>query len=278
MERLEVPVGPLTFDARATGPADGDVVLLLHGFPQTSHAWRHQLDALGADGYRAVAPDQRGYSPGARPVEVAAYHPERLVEDVIGIADALGAPRFHIVGHDFGGLVAWHTAARHPERLVTLTSVSTPHPHAMARSILEGGEQAEKSSYMLFFQSPEAEAFFLDNDAAGLRGLYESTGLSETDEYVRVLGERAAMTAALNWYRALDRDVIARMGPIITPTLYVWSTEDQALGREAAEATAAQVDGPYRFEVLERVGHFIPEEVPDRLSALLLEHLRATAG
>jgi len=278
METLELAVGPLTFDARAEGPADGEVVLLLHGFPQTSFAWRHQLDALGGAGYRAVAPDQRGYSRRARPPEVAEYHQERLVEDAIGMADALGADRFHVVGHDFGGLVAWHTAARHGDRLATLTSVSTPHPRAMARSILEGGEQAEKSSYMLFFQSPEAEGFFLDNDAAGLRGLYETVGLSDTDDYLRVLGERAAMTAALNWYRALDRDVIERMGEIMTPTLYAWSTEDPALGREAAEETAEHVEGPYRFEVLEGVGHFIPEEAPDALNRLLLDHIGVSAG
>ena len=131
---------------------------------------------------------------------------------------------------------------------------------------------------MLFFQSPEAEGFFLDNDAAGLRGLYETTGLSDTDDYLRVLGERAAMTAALNWYRALDRDVIERMGEITTPTLYAWSTEDPALGREAAEETAQHVEGTYRFEVLEGVGHFIPEQAPDALNRLLLAHLGAAPG
>lgn len=271
-------MGPFTFDARARGPAEGELVLLLHGFPQTSFAWRHQLAALGAAGYRSVAPDQRGYSRRARPADVAAYHQERLVEDVIGVADALGADRFHVVGHDFGGLVAWHTAARHADRLATLTAVSTPHPRAMARSILEGGEQAEKSSYMLFFRSPEAEGFFLDDDAAGLRGLYDATGLSDSEEYVRVLGERSAMTAALNWYRALDRDVIARMGAITTPTLYAWSTADPALGRQAAEETAEHVDGPYRFEVLDGIGHFIPEEAPDVLNRLLLEHVSASTG
>jgi pimeloyl-ACP methyl ester carboxylesterase len=278
MEELELAVGPLTFAARAEGPADGELVLLLHGFPQTSFAWRYQLAALGAAGYRAIAPDQRGYSRRARPDDVASYHQERLVEDVIGMADALGDDRFHVVGHDFGGPVAWHTGARHADRLATLTAVSTPHPRAMARSILEGGEQAEKSSYMLFFQSPEAEGFFLDNDAAGLRGLYDATGLAETDEYLRVLGERPAMTAALNWYRALDRDVIERMGAITTPTLYAWSTEDPALGREAADETAEHVDGPYRFEVLDGVGHFIPEEAPEVLNRLLLEHVGASVG
>jgi pimeloyl-ACP methyl ester carboxylesterase len=270
---IELEVGPFVFDARVAGPPDGDVVLLLHGFPQTSWEWRHQLEAVAARGYRAVAPDQRGYSPRARPLEVEAYHPERLVEDVIGIVDALDAGRVHLVGHDFGGLVAWHTAARHADRLATVTVVSTPHPRVMARSILEGGEQREKSSYMLFFRSPDAEPYFLDNDAAGLRQVYASSGLTDADDYLRVLTQPGALTAALNWYRALDRDVIERMGPITTPTLYVWSTEDPALGRDAAEATGAHVDGSFRFEVLDGVGHFVPELAPDALNRLLLEQL-----
>jgi pimeloyl-ACP methyl ester carboxylesterase len=248
-------------------------VLLLHGFPQTSFSWRHQLAALANAGFRAVAPDQRGYSPRARPAELTSYRAERYVEDVIGLADVLGADRFHLVGHDFGGFVAWDVASLHAERLATLTVVSTPHPTPMAKSILEGGEQRDRSSYMLFFRSPEAEAFFLDNDAAGLRGLYEASGLTEFDEYVRVLTQPGAMTAALNWYRAVDRSTALEMRPVTTPTLYVWSTNDPALGREAAEATAEHVDGPYRFEVLEGVSHWIPEEAPDALNDLLLQHL-----
>ncbi len=274
MERLELAVGELAFEARADGPEDGELVLLLHGFPQTSFSWRYQLPVLAGAGYRAVAPDQRGYSPRARPADLTSYRAERYVEDVIGLADALGADRFHLVGHDFGGFVAWDVASLHPERLSTLSVVSTPHPAPMAKSILEGGEQRERSSYMLFFRSPEAEAFFLDNDAAGLRSLYEATGLSEVDEYVRVLTQPGAMTAALNWYRAVDRSTAMAMRPITTPTLYVWSTNDPALGREAAEATATHVTGPYRFEVLEGVSHWIPEEAPDALNALLLEHVR----
>jgi pimeloyl-ACP methyl ester carboxylesterase len=268
---LELTVGDLTFRTRGAGPADGERVLLLHGFPQTSWCWRHQVEALAGAGYRAVAPDQRGYSPGARPAAVAAYHAELLVEDTVGMIDALDAERVHLVGHDFGGLVAWHTAARHPDRLATLTVVSTPHPRAMARSILEGGEQREKSSYMLFFQSPDAEPFFLDDAAAGLWRVL--VGLDEPDDYIRVLTQPGAMTAALNWYRALDSGVIERMGPITTPTLYVWSTNDPALGREAAEETAAHVEGPYRFEVVEGVSHWIPEHAPDALNRLLLEHI-----
>jgi pimeloyl-ACP methyl ester carboxylesterase len=274
MERLELAVGNLVFDARADGPQEGDLVLLLHGFPQTSFSWRHQLPALAAAGYRAIAPDQRGYSPRARPAEVTSYRAERYVEDVIGLADALAAERFHLVGHDFGGFVAWDVASHHPGRLSTLTVVSTPHPAPFSKSILQGGEQRDRSSYMLFFRSPEAEAFFLDNDAAGLHGLYEASGLTEFDEYVRVLTQPGAMTAALNWYRAVDRSAAMEIGTITTPTLYVWSTNDPALGREAAEATGQHVAGPYRFEVLEGVSHWVPEDAPDTLNALLLDHLQ----
>jgi pimeloyl-ACP methyl ester carboxylesterase len=271
---MELAVGDLVFEARAEGPAEGELVLLLHGFPQTSLSWRNQLGALAAAGYQAVAPDQRGYSPGARPADVGEYRVERLVGDVLGFADELGVERFHLVGHDWGGAVAWQVAGRHPERLRTVTSVSTPHPGAFRRSI-QDGEQRDKSSYIHFFRSPEAEPFFLDNDAAGLRALYTASGLSDdaVEEYVRVLTQPGAMTAALNWYRAADLGLVEGLGPITTPTMYVWSTHDPALGREAAEATAAQVEGPYRFEVLEGVSHWIAEEAPDALNALLLEHL-----
>ena len=194
---MELAVGDLVFEARAEGPAEGELVLLLHGFPQTSLSWRNQLGALAAAGYQAVAPDQRGYSPGARPADVGEYRVERLVGDVLGFADELGVERFHLVGHDWGGAVAWQVAGRHPERLRTVTSVSTPHPGAFRRSI-QDGEQRDKSSYILFFRSPEAEPFFLDNDAAGLQALYTASGLSDdaVEEYVRVLTQPGAMTGA----------------------------------------------------------------------------------
>ena len=278
MESIELAVGDLVFDARAAGPADGALALLLHGFPQTSFAWRHQLEVLAAAGYRAVAPDQRGYSPRARPAEVEEYRSDRLVGDVLGMADVLGVDRFHLVGHDWGGAVAWQVAGRHPERLLTLTSVSTPHPAAFRRSIQEG-EQRDRSRYILFFRTPEAEPFFLADDATGLRGVYAASGLADdaVDEYVRVLTQPGAMTGALNWYRAADVGLVEGLGPITTPTLYVWSTHDPALGQDAAEATAQHVGGPYRFEVLENVSHWIPEEAPDRLNALLLGHLAGGA-
>ena len=282
IERLDIPVGELTFSARAAGPADGRLVLFLHGFPQSAHSWRHQLTALGQAGYRAVAFDQRGYSPGARPEGIDHYTLPHLIADVVAVADWLGGHRFDLVGHDWGGAVAWQTAGRYPDRLRTLTVASTPHPAAFTSSLRAGGgrggegDQVQRSSYMEFFRQPDApEHAFLDNEAAGLRALFLASGLGgeDVEEYVALLTQPYAMTGALNWYRAASIGDVEGMGPITTPTLYVWSDNDVALGREAAEATAQHVQGPYRFEVLEGISHWIPEEAADRFNALLLEHL-----
>src|SRR6478672_12526902 len=134
-DRIEIPVGDLVFDATLAGPTDGPLVILLHGFPETSHCWRNQIAALTAAGYRVLAPDQRGYSPRARPEEVGVYDGPHLRADVIAFADHLGAERFHLVGHDWGGAVAWQVAGRHADRLRTLTVLSTPHPGAFRAAL-----------------------------------------------------------------------------------------------------------------------------------------------
>jgi pimeloyl-ACP methyl ester carboxylesterase len=273
---MQIAVGEETFEARVAGPEDGEVVLLLHGFPQTSWSWRSQLEALGAAGYRAIAPDQRGYSPGARPAEVERYAIPALVADVIAIADAVNAHTFHLVGHDWGAAVAWQVAGRHPDRLKTLTILSVPHPSAFGRALggEDGADQASRSSYIDFFRSDDAAPTFLQNGGDGLRNMFAVTGLTEDIEpYVEVLTQPGAMQGALNWYKAASLTDAGDLGPITMPTMFVWSTEDPALGPDAARWTEEYVAGPYRFEVFEGIGHWIAESAPDRLNALLLEHL-----
>jgi pimeloyl-ACP methyl ester carboxylesterase len=279
--QLEIPVGEFVFDAIADGPDDGPLVLLLHGFPQSSFQWRHQLPALAQAGYRAVAPDQRGYSPRARPEGVEHYHVDRLVADALAMADWLGGHRFHVVGHDWGGMVAWALAGRYSARVRSLTVVSTPHPLALAEAMGErGSDQAARSQYVQLFRQQELpERLLLADEGAGLRALFANTAYHDRaamEEYVSGLCDPATLTAALNWYRALDVRSLAGVGTITVPTLYVWSTDDPALGRKAAENTAAHVRGPYRFEVLDGVSHWIPEEAADRLNELLLEHLETS--
>jgi pimeloyl-ACP methyl ester carboxylesterase len=274
-ESLQVRARGLVFDARAAGPATGELVVLLHGFPQTSACWTPVLEALAAAGYRAVAPDQRGYSPKARPTAVRAYRIPELVADVVGIADRLGAARIHLVGHDWGGMVAWNLAGRHSERVATLTAVSTPHPMALARAMV-GSAQPLRSAYVPFFQTPRLPELLLGARRQwGLRQLLAGSGLDLewTETYARALAGPGALSAALAWYRAAT-PVSLRTPRVGVPTLYVWGSRDPALGATAATTTARWVTGAYRFEVLPGAGHWLPEHHAQELGRLLLEHLR----
>lgn len=281
VEELEITTGEMTFRALAAGPDTGRLVLLLHGFPQTSRSWLATLDALAGAGYRAVAFDQRGYSPGARPEPVEHYAMAHLVADVIAVADDIGGHEFDLVGHDWGGAVAWHVAGQYASRVRSLTVVSTPHPAAFRRALSGelGGDQPQRSWYMEFFQKPdEPEQVLLGDGGAALRSLYTGVPDDAVDHYVSELSQPGALTAALNYYRAVPPAPPPQAEPITSPTLYVWSTDDVALGREAAEATADHVRGPYRFEVLDGVSHWIPEVAPDQLNRLLLDHLQPASG
>ena len=277
IEMTQVAVGDFTFDVRTAGPEDGEVVILLHGFPQTSYEWRGQIRALAAAGFRAVAPDQRGYSPGARPPDVADYALPLLVQDVVGLADALGVERFHIVGHDWGAAVAWAVAVAAQNRVITANPVSVPHPDAFARVLNDPTScQVEASSYFDVFVQPNSEDAFLANDRALLRGIFAGIDGGAVDEYVRVVGSKPALGAALNWYRA---NIVGRrlegptLGPVEAPTMFTWSDGDTALCIDGALLTEEYVSGPYRFEVLEGVSHWIPDLAAEAMSALLLEHL-----
>jgi pimeloyl-ACP methyl ester carboxylesterase len=267
----------LTFNAATAGPEGGALVLLLHGFPQSRHTWREQLPALAAAGYLAVAPDQRGYSPGARPdpKDLDNYHYDRLVGDVLEIAAALGRTgRFHLVGHDWGGQVAWGVAARHPDRLASLSVLSRPHPAAFIRALQNDPEQKHRSRHHRAFLSAETGQLLLADNAKRLRGNLAEAGVppAAVEEYVSVLGNSAALEAALAWYRS-QAGLRVALGKITVPTLYIWGDGDATVGRAAAEGTADEVSGPYRFEVLPGIGHFSTDQVPERVNALLLEHI-----
>jgi pimeloyl-ACP methyl ester carboxylesterase len=270
----------LSFDVLDAGPLDAQPVVLLHGFPATRLSWEAVVPTLVGAGYRVLAPDQRGYSPGAQPTGRRAYRMGELVDDVLALGEAAGTDRFHLVGHDWGGAVAWALAAREPQVLRSLTVIGTPHPRALQRA-LSGSTQALRSSYMLFFQLPWLPERVLSMFGARLGAWWLTrSGLAEERAltYLRTLGARRALTPALAWYRALPFDLVsaAAVGPIPVRTLYVWPTEDVAFSPAAAEDTARWVTGSYRFEVLTGVSHWVPEAAPDALTGLLVEHLSAS--
>ncbi len=278
-ELLSTDVGDLTFDVRVDGPEDGRPVLLLHGFPQTSACWAAVTPLLTEAGLRTYAPDQLGYSPGARPDEVGAYAVQNLAQVTADLMTALEIPVADVVGHDWGANVAWAVAGWHSDRVRSLTAVSVPHPAAYTAAFRVDPEQKERSGYIrLFWQQGKAEEVLLADDAQRLRRMYdvENSGISpETvDEYVSVLSAPGALTAALNWYRAMSSD--ARVDKVQVPTTYVWSDADVAIGRTAAEACEQFVTGEYRFVALPGVTHWIPEQAPEQLAAAILDRVASS--
>ncbi|MCG8918901.1 alpha/beta hydrolase [Actinokineospora sp. PR83] len=262
-----------TFDSISAGGPGDPPVLLLHGFPQAAQEWAHQVAVLGHAGRQAVAFDQRGYSPGVRPDDVLDYRMEELVTDVLAVTDALGWPEFDLVGHDWGAAVAWNVAASFPERVRTLTAVSVPHPGALHAALREDEDQHQRSQYMSVFRERSAERKLLADDAALLRRIFDwKIPPSAVDEYVGRMSEPGALTAALNWYRAMHHNPIPDR--VAVPTMYVWSTEDTAIGSTAALGCEKWVSGPYRFEMVEDVSHWVPEEAPDLMTGLIIDHIR----
>jgi pimeloyl-ACP methyl ester carboxylesterase len=274
---MRVDARGLTFEVRSGGPEDGEAVLLLHGFPQHSGEWDEVVPALHAAGLRTYALDQRGYSPGARPAAVDAYRIPELVADAAGVLDALGVPAAHVVGHDWGAIVAWALAARHPQRVRTLTAVSVPHPAAMGHALATDLEQKARSSYIALFRKPgKAEKVLLAFRAAALRRLLGGVGhAARVARYADPMGEPGALTAALNWYRALTGADMKAVGPVAVPTTFIWSDRDIAIGRTAAEACAGHVTGDYRFVTLAGVSHWIPDAAPAPLTEAILARVRA---
>ena len=281
LQSQPIAANGLTFKADLAGPADGELVLFLHGYPQTKHTWRRELPALAERGYCVCAPDQRGYSADARPSGIDSYRVETLASDVLAIADALGCEHFHLVGHDWGGHLAWVVAALHPHRVRTLAVISRPHPQAFAQAMKGDRRQSGRSSHHRSFQRAEATDELLADDAAKLRAIFKGNGVPDADAraYLATLGHREALDAALNWYRALGQSQIQwRDVPAVTvPTLYLWGNADQAVGRMAAEGTHDWVDATYRFIELPDVGHFVTDEAPGAFEVELVGHLERNA-
>src|ERR1700730_1948000 len=275
----------LRFRAMVDGPPDGEMFLLLHGFPEGAESWSQQIDSLAKTGFLAVAPDLRGYGFSDAPEGVESYSIDHLADDVRFMITAFGRPAAHVAGHDWGAMVAWFFAGRNPEMTKTLTVLSVPHPAALAAASRDDADQQERSRYVaLFLQEGKAERGLADDEYRRFRQMFRPGPSGDAvpekviDHYVRSVSRPGRLTAALNYYRANLAasggawESLTEIGPITMPTVLVWGDEDPALGRAAAEATAKYVSGEYRLDVLQGAGHWLQFERPREVS------LAMTAG
>lgn len=268
------------FRARVAGLThsveDAATVILLHGFPVTSAMWEPIIQPLADAGYRVVAFDQRGYSPGARPEDPAAYIVPNLVSDVIAMADAVGAEKFHLIGHDWGSAIGWNTVMLHPERILSWTAVSIAHPVAFGEALQNDPDQQARSSYFALFTTPYLpEALFTFNNLAMLMGLYADMTPEQQQEYREVFSEPGALTSALNWYRQMGASLAdtSSLNPSIDiPTLFIWGNKDESAGRVAVEGQAKYIKGPYRELELDG-GHWLMAQHAEAIIPAVLEQL-----
>ncbi|MEA3066462.1 MAG: hypothetical protein QOJ27_2923 [Sphingomonadales bacterium] len=291
--RIPLATG-VTLNVASAGPEDGEPILFLHGFPESHRTWRHQLAGL-AGRYRVHAPDQRGFAASDKPEGVENYQTDRIVADVMALADALGLDHFTLAGHDWGGAVAWTAALTHPFRVKRLIIVNAPHPLVFQKSLIDDAAQREASQYISFFRSPAAEAAIT---GMGLEGFLDRVMLSHADGTRLPAGERqhylddwsqpGALTAMLNWYRASKIAVPApgeeAKAPLWThapfprlkmPVLVVWGLKDTAL-------LPVQLDGLHeliedlRLVTSPSAGHFITWEEPGTVTAAISDFMAET--
>ncbi|WP_420039422.1 alpha/beta fold hydrolase [Gordonia sp. MP11Mi] len=265
----------LTFDVIDSGPADGDPVILLHGFPQTASSWSQVSELLTAQGFRTIAPTQRGYSPRARPRGRWHYRTSELTADIVALVEQIGRGPVHVVGHDWGALVAWSLAMNRPDLVRSLTSVSVPHPGAFIRSMTRS-RQALMSWYMYFFQIPWLPELVITRIRSVLPTGLQRTGMSLDEVAVvqREIVDGSSLTGGLNWYRAMLLDGPGALKRTVSaPTTHVWSSGDTALARSGAELAHEYVTGDFRLEIIDGASHWLPDQRPAELATIILDRI-----
>jgi pimeloyl-ACP methyl ester carboxylesterase len=265
----EYPRGDLVFDVIDSGPVDGTPVVLLHGWPQRATMWDDVAPLLNERGARTFALDQRGYSPRARPRGRRAYRVSELIADVHALNRVIGEP-VHLVGHDWGAAGAWGLAARHPDDLVSLTAISVPHPRAFMGAFTRS-TQALKSYYMVLFQLPFLPEWLLSRRGGLGDWLLRNGGMTRemVETYHREIVDDGALRGSLAWYRALPLSTGSIPGRITVPTTLVWSDDDVAITRKAAELTSKFMDAEYQYEVMDGANHWLPNLHPAEIADII---------
>ena len=282
LEHRMLQVNGIALHVVFAGPADGKPLIFLHGFPEFWFAWHRQIDHFVSSGYRVIAPDQRGFNLSDKPANIANYSIDLLVKDVVGILDTVAASKAFVVGHDWGAAVAWHLAARYPDRVWRSAMLSVPHPHVFIKNLSTNLAQLRKSWYIFFFQLPWLPEFLVRRrDWSLLTRALRNTAYhgvfsdSDLEKYKEAWAKKGALTAMLNWYRAaLTRPskltFDSKASHVKVPTLLVWGKEEQFAVQGMARESLQHCDDR-RLEVFDVASHWIQHEQPSRLNNLLSE-------
>lgn len=271
----DVETNNFTFTCRVGGMEnDKETVILLHGFPETSRMWTDFIDVLNNEGYRIIAPDQRGYSKGARPSKVSDYTIDKLSQDIINIANEFNIDKFHLVGHDWGSAVGWYMASKFSDRIITWSALSVPHLDAFVYSMRNDKVQIKKSGYVNFFIKPILpEIYFKIFSYKYLRNVWRRSSESEIKSYLEIFKQKGALKSALNWYRANFKDDVTKIGDISIPTLIIYGMNDMAIDEKSVDDSVKFLKGKYKIEKFNS-GHWLIQESFEKVSKNILEHIR----
>ncbi|WP_165200638.1 alpha/beta fold hydrolase [Muriicola soli] len=274
IHQKEIALGRLRFHCLVAGDEQDSLVVLLHGFPETSHMWRPLMKDLVSAGYYCLAPNMRGYSENACPKGKKNYRIELLVRDVLDLAAAVGKSKFHLIAHDWGAVIGWYLAYDHPEILVSYTSLSVPHLKGFYKAIGKDKDQQYRSRYIKKLLVPFiAEYAIRKNDFEAFRKLWKFSSKEELKNYLEVFRKRKILTAALNYYRAnLGKSQRKEIGEIRVPVLFIWGNKDMAIGPYGVSEGHQYCKGGYKFLEL-NAGHWLIQTMYDDIKQAVLDHL-----
>jgi pimeloyl-ACP methyl ester carboxylesterase len=277
-KEIQIQTGDLTFDCRTAGNPSDELVILLHGFPDSAYMWIDLMNEISAQGFYCIAPNLRGYSQGARPKGRKSYSIENLTQDVMNIAASAGQDKFHLIGHDWGAVIGWRVVQDNPNHILSWTALSIPHYQAFGEAVVNDEQQKKMSGYMKNFQWLVLPEMGIRKDDFKLfRSLWKPHGKAEIDDYLSILRQKGALTAVLNYYRAnynLLRDAAKKqvLGDIATPTLFIWGEKDLAVGATGVENSHRHMTGYYKFLKVPG-GHWLIQSDYAAVSTAIKEHL-----
>ncbi len=275
-EIKEISLGSLRLDCRITGNKGDELLILLHGFPETSYMWRTLMADLAPKGFYCVAPNMRGYSKNACPKGKKQYTIEKLSQDVLDLANAFGKTRFHLIAHDWGAVIGWYLAYHNPSNILSYTALSVPHLKGFFEALKTDADQQERSKYIKMLVIPFVAEYTIRKDDFKLfRKYWKHSSEEELQDYLTIFRVKKVLTAALNYYRAnFGKTRTEDIGYIKVPTLFIWGNKDMAIGAKGVALGHEYIKGPYTFLELD-AGHWLIQTVYDKIKPTIVKHLAA---